>query len=92
MRKDLEQLSALGQSVRVPMEYNPKVLDTFANAHEERDYWVTFTAPEFTTLCPKTPKQGSCSVISCETTYIPRFSGTRYPCSIHNLIFAFGLL
>ena len=68
MRKDLEQLSALGQSVRVPMEYNPKVLDTFANAHEERDYWVTFTAPEFTTLCPKT---GQPDFATLTIRYIP---------------------
>ena len=38
MRKDLEKLSVLGKSVRVPMEYNPALLDTFANQHAERDY------------------------------------------------------
>ena len=54
MREDLDELTALGRTVRVPMEYNPGILDAFDNRHPRRDYWVTFTAPEFTTLCPKT--------------------------------------
>lgn len=54
MRSDLKKLKVLGTTVRVPMEYNPALLDAFDNAHPDRDYWVTFTAPEFTTLCPKT--------------------------------------
>ena len=68
MRKDLEKLSVLGKSVRVPMEYNPALLDTFANQHAERDYWVTFTAPEFTTLCPKT---GQPDFATVTIRYIP---------------------
>jgi len=54
MRNDLNTLKSLGQTVRVPCEYDPGLLDAFANKHPERDYWVTFTCPEFTTLCPKT--------------------------------------
>jgi len=54
MRDDLGDLKTLGRTVRVPMTYNPDVLDAFDNRHPDRDYWVTFTAPEFTTLCPKT--------------------------------------
>ena len=54
MRNDLNDLKALGKTVRVAMTYDPSVLDAFANRHPGRDYWVTFTAPEFTTLCPKT--------------------------------------
>ena len=53
MRKDLEKLNALGRSVVAPKDYDPSVLDAFENRHPGRDYWVTFTAPEFTTLCPK---------------------------------------
>ena len=68
MRKDLEKLSVLGKTVRVPMEYNPALLDTFANQHPERDYWVTFTAPEFTTLCPKT---GQPDFATVTIRYIP---------------------
>ena len=55
MRNDLENLTALGKTIRVPMEYNPAILDAFANKHPERDYWVTFTAPEFTTSSWKSP-------------------------------------
>jgi 7-cyano-7-deazaguanine reductase len=54
MREDLDGLTALGRAVRAPMAYDPGILDAFANRHPGRDYWVTFTAPEFTTLCPKT--------------------------------------
>ena len=53
MRNDLDQLAALGKTVAAPNDYDPAVLDAFANRHPGRDYWVTFTAPEFTTLCPK---------------------------------------
>ncbi len=68
MRNDLEKLTALGRTIRVPMEYNPKVLDAFDNKHPDRDYWVTFTAPEFTTLCPKT---GQPDFATITIRYIP---------------------
>jgi 7-cyano-7-deazaguanine reductase len=31
-----------------------KILDTFPNPHAQRDYVITFDAPEFTCLCPLT--------------------------------------
>lgn len=68
MRDDLEGLKTLGKTVRVPMEYNPAILDAFDNKHAERDYWVTFTAPEFTTLCPKT---GQPDFATLTIRYIP---------------------
>ena len=68
MRNDLENLTALGRTIRVPMEYNPGLLDAFANKHPGRDYWVTFTAPEFTTLCPKT---GQPDFATITIRYIP---------------------
>ena len=68
MRKDLEKLSALGRSVAAPKDYDPAVLDAFENRHPERDYWVTFTAPEFTTLCPKT---GQPDFATLTIRYIP---------------------
>lgn len=52
--ENLAALRALGAKVPVPSGYNPSVLETFHNSRPERDYWVAFTAPEFTTLCPKT--------------------------------------
>ena len=54
MRNDLGGLKALGANVQGPGGYDPSVLEWFANRNADRDYWVTFTAPEFTTLCPKT--------------------------------------
>ena len=54
MRKDLCELKSLGNRTDVPKTYDPSVLEAFANRNADRDYWVTFTAPEFTTLCPKT--------------------------------------
>ncbi len=54
MRNDLDGLKTLGKTTKAPLEYDPTVLDAFGNRHPEHDYWVTFTAPEFTTLCPKT--------------------------------------
>ena len=62
------ELKVLGKQVKVPMEYNPGVLDAFDNKHPERDYWVTFTAPEFTTLCPKT---GQPDFATITIRYIP---------------------
>ena len=29
-------------------------LESFANAHKQRDYWITFDCPEFTSQCPVT--------------------------------------
>ena len=54
MRKDLGGLKTLGANVKAPADYDPSVLEAFGNNHPGRDYWVVFTAPEFTTLCPKT--------------------------------------
>ena len=68
MRNDLEGLKTRGKTVRVPMTYNPGVLDAFDNRHPGRDYWVTFTAPEFTTLCPKT---GQPDFATLTIRYIP---------------------
>ncbi|MGN0833279.1 MAG: preQ(1) synthase [Kiritimatiellia bacterium] len=68
MRNDLDELKSLGRTVRAPMTYDPGVLDAFDNRHSERDYWVTFTAPEFTTLCPKT---GQPDFATLTIRYIP---------------------
>ena len=68
MRKDLNALKTLGQTVKAPMDYNPAILEAFANRYPGRDYWVTFTAPEFTTLCPKT---GQPDFATLTIRYIP---------------------
>ena len=68
MRKDLDKLKALGRSVQATGDYDPLMLDAFENKHPERDYWVTFTCPEFTTLCPKT---GQPDFATLTIRYIP---------------------
>ena len=67
-RKDLDTLKTLGSKTESPKDYDPTVLETFGNAHPKRDYWVTFTAPEFTTLCPKT---GQPDFATLTIRYIP---------------------
>ena len=68
MREDLEELKALGKTVTATADYDPSMLDAFGNRHPERDYWVTFTCPEFTTLCPKT---GQPDFATLTIRYIP---------------------
>ena len=68
MRTDLDNLKTLGKMTKASTDYDPAMLDAFANKHPERDYWVTFTAPEFTTLCPKT---GQPDFATLTIRYIP---------------------
>ena len=49
-----EGLQALGSPTPYSTDYAPSVLETFENQNPERDYWVRFNCPEFTTLCPIT--------------------------------------
>lgn len=52
---DLTDLTLLGsQGTTYAFDYTPEVLETFDNKHPNRDYFVKFNCPEFTTLCPKT--------------------------------------
>lgn len=68
MRDDLDTLKTLGKTTQASKDYDPSMLDAFANRHPGRDYWVTFTAPEFTTLCPKT---GQPDFATLTIRYIP---------------------
>ena len=68
MRNDLDELKSLGRRTDAPKTYDPTVLEAFSNRHADRDYWVTFTAPEFTTLCPKT---GQPDFATLTIRYIP---------------------
>lgn len=53
--KELEGISHLGSNqTRYPNDYDPGLLETFDNKHQEEEYVVTLDCPEFTTLCPKT--------------------------------------
>ena len=45
-----------------------KVLETFKNEFPERDYTIVHTAPEFTSLCPKTGQPDFATII---VEYVP---------------------
>ena len=54
-KNELEGVSLLGnQNTKYSYDYNPGVLETFVNKHQDVDNMVTFDAYEFTSLCPKT--------------------------------------
>lgn len=54
-QEGLGDLTLLGnQQVKYPMQYAPEVLEAVDSLHTERDYFVKFNCPEFTSLCPIT--------------------------------------
>ena len=68
--EQLAGVTLLGNTgTKYPTEYAPEVLETFVNKHPEREYVVTFTCPEFTSLCPKTGQPDFAKII---INYIPR--------------------
>ena len=50
------------------MSNNINLLETFENQYPERDYNIIHTAPEFTSLCPKTGQPDFATII---IEYIP---------------------
>lgn len=68
--EDLQGVSLLGNThTEYPKEYAPEVLETFVNKHPDNEYLVTFTCPEFTSLCPKTGQPDFAKIL---ISYIPR--------------------
>lgn len=52
--EELNGVTLLGnQGTKYLFEYTPDVLEAFDNKHPNRDYFVKFNFPEFTSLCPK---------------------------------------
>ncbi len=68
MNREQDHLQLLGHKAEIPTDYNPAVLEAFENRHQERDYWVQFNCPEFTTLCPIT---GQPDFAELKIMYIP---------------------
>lgn len=67
--KELNGVTLLGnQHTKYEQDYNPAVLETFVNKHQDHDYVVTFNCPEFTSLCPKTGQPDFANII---INYIP---------------------
>ncbi|MBD5308699.1 MAG: preQ(1) synthase [Paramuribaculum sp.] len=68
--EELSGVSLLGRSATdYPTDYAPEILETFPNKHPENEYLVTFTCPEFTSLCPKTGQPDFAKIL---INYIPR--------------------
>src|SRR5678815_4536169 len=47
-------LTQLGRAVALPASPDDAVLESAPNPHSDTDYFIRFTAPEFTCLCPIT--------------------------------------
>ena len=68
--EEMPGVTLLGDTgVKYPTQYSPGVLETFKNKHPENEYLVTFTCPEFTSLCPKTGQPDFARIV---INYIPR--------------------
>lgn len=68
-KDELKGLTLLGnRGTKYVFEYNPEVLEVFDNKHPERDYFVKFNCPEFTSLCPIT---GQPDFATLYISYIP---------------------
>jgi 7-cyano-7-deazaguanine reductase len=67
--EELQDVTLLGnQGVKYSFEYNPKILESFDNKHPNRDYFVKFNCPEFTSLCPITSQPDFATIY---ISYIP---------------------
>lgn len=67
--EEMKDVTLLGnQGVKYPMDYAPEMLESFDNKHPNRDYFVKFNAPEFTSLCPIT---GQPDFATIYISYIP---------------------
>lgn len=65
----IEDLSHLGnKNTKYVFEATPEVLEAVPNSHEDRDYFVKFNCPEFTSLCPKT---GQPDFATIYISYVP---------------------
>lgn len=68
-REGLDQLKQLGsQNTKYTYDYNPQLLERIPNKHADRDYFIKFNCPEFTSLCPKT---GQPDFATIYISYIP---------------------
>ncbi|HWL12267.1 MAG TPA: preQ(1) synthase [Ureibacillus sp.] len=65
----LNDLTLLGnQNTQYPSDYAPEVLEAVDSLHSNRDYFVKFNCPEFTSLCPIT---GQPDFATMYISYIP---------------------
>ena len=68
-KEELQGVTKLGNQHTVyAQDYDPSLLETFVNKHPDRDYFVKFNCPEFTSLCPIT---GQPDFAEIRISYIP---------------------
>ena len=68
-KEEMQNVTLLGnQTPTYPMDYAPEMLETFENKHPDRDYFVKFNCPEFTSLCPIT---GQPDFATITISYVP---------------------
>lgn len=64
-----DQLTQLGsRNTKYTYDYDPNLLEKIPNKHGDRDYFIKFNCPEFTSLCPKT---GQPDFATIYISYIP---------------------
>jgi 7-cyano-7-deazaguanine reductase len=69
MKSDTTSLTMLGNSERrLPGSPEEAALETFANRHPQRDYWIHLDTHEFSSLCPVT---GQPDMARIQVRYIP---------------------
>jgi 7-cyano-7-deazaguanine reductase len=64
----MENFKSLGKKTDFHFDYDKSFLESFENKHSNRDYWVKFNCPEFTSLCPIT---GQPDFATIYISYIP---------------------
>jgi 7-cyano-7-deazaguanine reductase len=64
----MENFKNLGNKTEYSFAYSKNLLETFENKHSQRNYWVKFNCPEFTSLCPIT---GQPDFATIYISYIP---------------------
>ena len=68
-KEELQGVTKLGNQHTVyAQDYDPSLLETFVNKHLDRDYFVKFNCPEFTSLCPMT---GQPDYATIYISYVP---------------------
>lgn len=54
-KEPMNKLTILGKSkIKYPASPDKAKLETFENKYSNRDYWISFDCPEFTSICPVT--------------------------------------
>ena len=68
-REGLDELKQLGsRNTKYTYDYDPGLLERIPNKHSDRDFFIKFNCPEFTSLCPKT---GQPDFATIYISYIP---------------------